>query len=193
MNKGIIFPIAVLIVAVVLAVGYYFYFSPQAPVSTEPYHVHADFLVIINGTKVDFNKPQYMSVNGKELTPDVHMHDNIPFVIHFHSATADLKEFFKSLGMDFNSNCFFDGNNTYCTNATERLQFYVNGSPSPAFGDYRPNDLDKILIYYGSSSPAPGDFASITSWACVYSKKCPAPPGFVLDETSCAGQNFCPA
>ena len=175
-----------------------FFFSgcaqqPQIPAGhdDEAFHIHADFKAVLDGKMVDFNRAEYMSEEFEELNPNVHMHDFNPYMIHFHSADAAMGDFFKSLGMDFNSNCFSDGEKNYCGNENEKLQFYVNGAANTQFGNYKPADLDKILIYYGAGTPGREIFDSLTSWACVYSKKCDAPPGVTVEEESCTPTQPC--
>jgi hypothetical protein len=189
MKFGILAGVIVIIAALLIA-GYIL-LVPVTP--AQPYHIHADFKVILNGTAFDFNKAQYMSEVRHELSANVHLHDFVPTVIHFHSPNATLGDFFQSLGMDFNSNCFFDGNISYCTNSIQKLRLYVNGTLNNQFGNYKPSDLDKILIYYGSSTPSVQDFNSIPSIACAYSLKCAAPPGINVSAETCESGNFCPA
>lgn len=150
------------------------------------YHTHTDFKVVLEGQEFDFNKSQYMSTDFKPLSEDVHLHDFDPQIIHFHAKGATLGQFFTSLGMEFTDNCFETSDQNYCTNENSRIYFYVNGKPNQQFGGYIPNDLDKILIYYSSSPPNAEVLDSVTSRACIYSKKCPVPDGVVLPEESCS-------
>ncbi len=155
------------------------------------YHVHTDFRVYLEEKMVDFNKAEYMSTEYKEIDPFVHLHDFHPGVIHFESRNADLNEFFSSIGMKFNSECFNDGTNEYCSNASEKLGMYVNGKENSGFGAYKPSDLDKILIYYGSGEPTQEMFNSITNEACIYSEKCPIPEGFDYEPENCSASQPC--
>ena len=52
-------------------------------------------------------------------------------------------------------------------------------------------DENRILIYYGKGEPDSELLESVTSQACIYSKKCPAPPGFVFPEESCTAMKPC--
>lgn len=183
-------PVAVGIILFFLAVfGICIYFFSQLP--QQPYHSHADLLVILNGNVLDLNKPYFMSTEVEELSPDVHVHDLNPFVVHFHRNTATFGEFFRSIGMDINDNCFFDGNSYYCTNSEAALQFYVNERKMMNISNLAPNDLDKVLIFYGPGEPTALDYNSVTSMSCIYSEKCPAPKGFVFPAESCAGKTYC--
>ncbi|MBI4209900.1 MAG: hypothetical protein HY544_00110 [Candidatus Diapherotrites archaeon] len=157
----------------------------------EDYHMHADFKVILEGKAMDLNKAEYMSDEYKELSHDAHMHDFNPNVIHFHSRDATLGEFFKSIGMGLTGDCFSDGKADYCSGANGKLAMYVNGAPATEYGDYRPRDLDKILIYYGEGTPTKEMLDSITSESCIYSKKCPMPQGFNLPAENCTAGKPC--
>ena len=87
-----------------------------------------------------------------------------------------LGRFFKSLGMSLTSSCFVtDTGQQYCSNGTESLKMFVNGQPNAQFDAYPPQDLDRILITYGSESgpDLQKQIDSVTDTACIYSLKCP--------------------
>ncbi len=162
-----------------------------APQPDHDYHAHADFKVVLDGKIMDFNKTEYMSTPYKTLSERTHLHDFNPYLFHMHSEDVTLGEFFGTLGMDLNADCFFDGTANYCTGNGKTLQLYVNGKENKQFGTYRPADLDKILIYYGEGAPSSEMLSSLTSWACVYSEKCAPPDGFVLPPESCVPSKPC--
>ncbi len=154
--------------------------------STESYHAHADFLVVLDGQTIDFNKAEYMSTPYKELDERVHLHDFVPTVIHFHAKGIALNDFFESLGMSFDQNCFESGMQKFCNDGKKTLQFYVNGEPNSEFWNYKPVDLDKLLIYFGPTQAPPAIISAVTNYACVYSKKCAPPPGFIAVPENCS-------
>ena len=155
------------------------------------YHIHADFKVVLDEKVMDFNKARHMSTPYKELSERTHLHDFNPYVIHIHSKDITLGEFFATLGMDLNEDCFFDGAQNYCNGSWKTLQSYVNGKQNNQFGSYKPSDLDKILVYYGAGKPSEELLGSLTNWACVYSEKCAAPEGFVMPPESCTASKPC--
>jgi len=67
----------------------------------------------------------------------------------------------------------------------------VNGSLEEEKNNYVPMDLDKILIYYGHGEPTERMFASVTNEACIYSEKCDAPEGFIIEPENCSISKPC--
>ncbi len=161
------------------------------PPHTEDYHAHADLLVVLDGQTFDFNKAEFMSTPYKPLNEFTHLHDFNPNVIHFHAEGINLGEFFQSIGMGIDSSCFDTGDAQFCSGNGKTLFFYVNGKPNTEPGNYVPNDLDKILVFYGENPPSQQVIDSVTSQACIYSEKCALPPGWVLPEESCSISKPC--
>ncbi len=142
-------------------------------------HEHADFKVIILGEELDFSKDIYQSTEDNLLNNFLHVHDNDGQVIHKHISGITISKFFQSLDMDFNSTCFKTETQSYCTDSEHQLFFLVNGKDNPEYGNYILNDLDKIVIQYGTE----GNLTT-TDRACIYSETCPergSPP----DEVTC--------
>lgn len=161
------------------------------PQNDGDYHIHADFKVSLDGVPVDFNKAEYMETPYRPLPEKGHLHDFNPFVLHIEEKGGTLKDFFESIGMKLDGNCFFDGGRNYCRNTDKKILMYVNGSLNGEFEKYEPEDLDRILIYYGNSESAMDEIESVTSQACIYSEKCPAPEGFVFPEENCTASKPC--
>lgn len=155
------------------------------------YHVHADFLVVLDGSAFDFNKAEYMSMPFEELSENIHLHDFNPNVIHVQNENATLGEFFESLGMKLDKNCFDSGAQKYCSNETKKLQMFVNGKPSEEFERFKPKDLDRILIFFGQKQVPPLIIDSVSKQACIYSKKCAPPPGFKVEPENCSASKPC--
>lgn len=140
------------------------------------YHAHADFKVYISGKSVDFSQEKYQSTETKHLNEYVHLHDGNGEVIHKHKADVTLGLFFKSLKMDLSKDCLvMDTGEKYCNDSKNTLKMYVNGQKNDQFADYNMQDLDRILISYGSESEAQlkTQIDSVTDKACIYSEKCP--------------------
>jgi hypothetical protein len=124
-------------------------------------HTHADFKVYLDGKQVNFAQPQYM-VKEKY----VHIENMDGDVIHFHASGVTIGEFFRTLGMKFDNQCFVMNRQKYCTDDKNTLKFYVNGEPNDLYGDYLSGDFDKLLISYGPKDDnVSAQLASITDKA----------------------------
>ncbi len=162
------------------------------PIPEPAYYAHADFKVLIGGKELDFNRAEYMSTATNKLSENVHMHEFNPHVLHLHSATATLGDFFRSVGMSIGQRCVNTGNAEYCSNGAENLLVYVNGQPLLLnYGTYAPRDLDRIFVYYGQGVPPQRMLQSVTGEACIYSKKCIPPIGFRFKDEYCAAGKPC--
>ena len=156
------------------------------------YHAHVDIKVVVNGRTFDFNKAEYMDTPTHEIPSEAHMHDFNPKIMHLHNASATLGDFFGGIGLSISSRCLDTGKAEYCSDGTRNLFVYVNGQPLfPGYDNYIPKDLDRILVYYGEGVPSQKLINSVTSEACIYSKKCLSPPGFDVWKESCAGNGPC--
>jgi len=146
----------------------------SAVIPAGPFHAHADFKVFIDGKEMNFSSPEYNVRNVH-----THLHTDNDFggnVIHAEGRKAALGEFFASLGMSFNSTCFETWQEKFCNTEGKMLRFYVNGETNNAYGDYYPEDLDRILVSYGDADEDVSEqLDSVTNIACVFSNKCPVP------------------
>jgi len=150
--------------------------APKPSVTgTQAYHVHANLKVFVNGTAIDFALPKYQGVDGKDLNEDIHFHDNKGDLIHIHKTGVSLGTFFTSLKMKLTKNALSDDVGTvYGVDSTHTLRMFVNGKENAQLDRYVPQDLDRILITYGSSDAAiQTQLSSIPDDACIYSLKCP--------------------
>lgn len=156
-------------------------------------HEHADFKVYLNGEAYDFAQDKYMSTDSHKLSNFTHLHGGDGEIIHKHMSTITLADFFQSLGMQFNEECFVtDDFTSYCNDKTNTLKFYVNGKRNGEFGEYELSDLDQILISYGddSSEEIEAQLASVSDRACIQSEKCPE-RGSPTDESDCSASDDC--
>jgi len=149
---------------------------PQStPQNIPRYHAHVDFKVFINGEEIDFAKPEYDFAN-----PLIHLHVRNyegGSVIHIESSDVTIGDFFLSLDMELSKDCFSIKSKNYCSNKRHTMKFYVNGIKNDEYEDYKPKDIDKILISYGddSNNEIKVQLNSITNLACAFSGKCPFP------------------
>ena len=124
-------------------------------------HIHADFKVYLDGKPVDFAKQQYM-VKAQY----VHIESMDGDIIHVHATGVTIGEFFRTLGMKFDSKCFVMNGKKSCADDQKTLKFYVNGEPNELSGDYLISDWDKLLISYGPKDEnVSAQLASITNKA----------------------------
>lgn len=169
MNKKIIFSIAFFSIAIIAA-GILFTMN----ILDNEYHVHADFLVSINGEKINFSQSQYQSTATNTLHSGVHLHDGWGTVIHYHQKGITLQDFFTSLDMNMSQNCFTTQNTSYCTNQTHNFEVYVNNKTIENPQNYVADDLDQIaIIYQDSQLPVEPILSNVTDKACIQSAICP--------------------
>ena len=139
------------------------------------YHAHADFMVYINGKKLDFNSPIY-----DERDPRIHLHIRNKYgdsVIHVEAEGVKLGDFFTSLGMRLKENCFRTRSVNFCNDGNRTLKMYVNGVKNDDFGNYEIKDIDRILITFGNESDEEirKQMDSVTKVSCISSNKCVTP------------------
>ncbi|PIR53329.1 hypothetical protein COU76_01730 [Candidatus Peregrinibacteria bacterium CG10_big_fil_rev_8_21_14_0_10_49_10] len=143
-------------------------------VNPDPNHTHADFVVWMDGTQVDFSQEKYMAEHpdeegdhdhsehehGEEAT--LHLHDGVGHMIHSHKPGQTLREFFASLhALDL----FVQGH-------TWRM--FINGQEEEFTLDYAFQDLDHIFLTTSSASAQVlYELEQMTDDACLYSKTCP--------------------
>ena len=134
-------------IIIIILLGYFILNGSQiGAVGSE--HSHANFLVFINGEKMNFALPQYMVKVQK-----VHIENMNGVTIHKHATGVTLGYFFKTLGFKFNDECFVtDEKEKFCTEGDKKLNFYVNGNKNLEYGNYEILDGEKYLISYGSSN-----------------------------------------
>lgn len=138
-------------------------------------HIHADWKVYVNGVLFDFEPfAMDMSKMGTNTTSSfIHVDkgaqppEKTGDVIHMHATGVPLWLFFRSIGGDFNETCLkLPNNRQFCNSEREKLRFYANGVQNNGFGDYVFNDLDKILITYGSiDADIRAELGSVTDFA----------------------------
>ena len=126
--------------------------------STEgEYHTHFDIKIYINGKELDLTQEKYQSTTDSELDSDVHLHDRNGKVFHIHKEGTTLGQFLRSLKLDLVG------------------KLYVNGVEKGDIANYKPQDLDKIVVIQGSATDTQikNMITSVSNDACIYSEKCP--------------------
>jgi hypothetical protein len=178
-RKFFIGVVAIIIVAIAAA---FLLPSPPQPVKV---HEHANFLVFVDGARLNFSQEKYMEkeafctiINESPANmtdgEKAHMHGGIGWVAHKHSSDATWGLFFRNIGITFNSTCFAIEGSAYCSDSANELRMFVNSVQNNEFDRMPIRDLDRVLITYG---PKGGDvtsqLASVPDDACIFSGKCP--------------------
>ena len=151
-------------------------------------HVHADFLVYLNGERLDLTGDQYQSKEGDTQHFYLHLHDNNGHVLHRHEEGYTFAQFFDSIGFAMTDECFItDTGEEYCTDEGNVLRLYVNGEVHPHPTSYIIQEEDNILLYYGEANEETiaEYLAEIPDDACISSGTCPE-RGMPQPET-CSG------
>ncbi len=140
-------------------------------------HIHADWKIYINNKALDntFFEPLAMDmskIDNKLTSSFIHIDKGAPVpektgdILHMHATGVPLWIFFKSVGMDFNKDCLLSATGEkFCNQDDKTLKFYVNGKPNDKYENYIFNNLDKILISYGSDTDLTQQLNSITDFA----------------------------
>lgn len=125
-------------------------------------HEHADFAVLIRGKPLDFSAEQFVSTEGKELSPNVHIHAPRYSVAHIHRDGTTWEEFFRSLGFELSdmtngaptgSRCLtLPSKERLCESANGSLKFIVNGVLVDGVASMNMHDLTRLLISFGPES-----------------------------------------
>ena len=159
-------------------------------------HVHADIKVFIQGQAVNFSEARFQSTAEHALTEYIHFHDGRSNVVHLHASGVPLSYLFGTFGGVLNASCIQVASDEpmHCADGSgvlkvgpNQLKFYVNGQLQADAGSYVLKDLDRLLISFGpSGQDVSSQLASVTEEACIFSGKCPVPPGYDLHPESCA-------
>ncbi len=184
-----------LILLLVVIVSFLFIQLQKKPIDNELVHEHADFKVFLNEQEFNFAQKKFISDENNSLNHFIHLHDLNGNIIHKHFKGVTLKQFFESMNIKFDSNCFvLDDNSEYCNKGNKTLKFYVNSKKNFEFEKYELQDLDKILISYGNENEEAikQQLASITDGACIQSGKC-LEKGKPIDESTCLTEIGCTA
>ncbi|MEM2856894.1 MAG: hypothetical protein QW416_07330 [Candidatus Nitrosocaldaceae archaeon] len=141
-----------ILAAIVIGIGVGVYAYIQNPPETSKFgavgstHIHSIMLIMADGKQViDFSQDDYQL-----KSPYIHFEYKNGYKVHMHATNVNLGYLFKTLGMEFNSNCLkLNDDMSYCNNGNKTLKFYVNGERNYEYDKYVFKDLDKLLISYG--------------------------------------------
>jgi len=113
-------------------------------------HVHASILTKLHGDKFDFSGPAYQIKSSWQ-----HFEARDGSTIHRHATGVMLGYLFETIGIGLDDECFSfkasaGGERRFCTNEDFSLKFYVNHEQVDNLTEYVFEDLDRILVSYGS-------------------------------------------
>lgn len=156
-----------------------------------PPHYHANFVVYINGERIDFSADEFMedvagcSLTGKMLPKDrVHLHENNGETIHIHHDGVSWGHFFTNIWVVFGDN-FITTNDEdiFVGSEDRRLSFILNDEQIENPFNKLINSKDRLLIVYGEENPEELQslFDTVSSNAGEYNTK--------YDPGSCGGTN----
>ena len=145
--------------------------------SDEEYHIHTDFLVVVEDEIIDLSGNEHMSTATQTLHKHVHLHDNDDNLLHVHHENISFVEFLASLNITLTDSCLtLPSKEVRCTDGTTQLMLYVNNEQfTGPLSSYTPKDLDRVLLYLGTNgNTAEAIFGpKITDEACIFSGSCP--------------------
>ncbi len=95
-------------------------------------------------------------------------------MVHLHWSGVTVHDFFESLGMNLTDQCLtLDTGEEYCSDETNTLKLYANNERVESITSYLWEDLDRVLITYGSGSEVADQLPLVGDEACIYSEICP--------------------
>lgn len=145
----------------------------------QPVHWHADFALFIRGEQFDFNQPGFVSKEGEEHDPWVHIHEPRYTVVHVHREQTTWDEFFTSIGFKLtDSSITLPSGETYKNSDSEQLKFFVNGIRIDALQFHEIHDLSQVLITFG---PESDEEVLATQWPAISDEAC-IPSGLCADR-----------
>lgn len=160
--------IIILVLPIILGVSYYLYINSGEQISEaikqatvkpettpEPTKaitdvvnpvIHASFAINTHGTTRTFTDPMYHN-----QSEEAYITAEDPAIITIKKPGITWQAFFDTLPFEVTPICLTTGlNEVYCTNAENKLSFYLNGAEDPNALDKEINDQDTLLINYGN-------------------------------------------
>lgn len=111
-------------------------------------HEHAIFEVRLDGARIDFSQSQYQ-VQSRYI----HVEGGDGTKLHMHATNVPVGEFFRTVRMNIENNCFVtDAGDRFCEDGERQLRYFVNGTERSSIMDYVFRQNDRILIIYGNES-----------------------------------------
>jgi hypothetical protein len=128
----------------------------------EKVHYHANFDVYINGKQEKFLGPRYyeeteaVMCNSAEQTDNpserAHMHGNVFDVVHVEDHLVTWGNFFQNLGWNAGDSYISVFDKVYQADNKHKLTYVLNGKEVDGISNTIVNDLDRLLVNYGSET-----------------------------------------
>lgn len=84
------------------------------------------------------------------LSPDVYIESSNPNIVQVKKVDITWNDFFKTLPMSLSRDCLTTGTGqTFCTEGTQTLKFYLNGQLDADALDKKISAGDQLLVSYG--------------------------------------------
>lgn len=110
-----------------------------------PTNFTATFSIFTNGTKRIFTAAMYH--NQSDV---VYIQNPDPSIIHVTKSGTTWNDFFKTLPFSLTKDCLVTGTKqTFCSNETQKLRFYINNSEQPNALDLEIQPNDELRVVYG--------------------------------------------
>ena len=108
----------------------------------------ASFAIFTNGTFRIFTAAMYHNRSG-----DVFIEASNPNIVNVKKKGLTWGNFFKTLPMELTNECLITGTKqTFCTNDSQTLKFYINGKLDINALEKKIKEGDKLLVSYGDES-----------------------------------------
>ncbi|MCC7364370.1 MAG: hypothetical protein IT303_08340 [Dehalococcoidia bacterium] len=151
-----------------------------------PTHLHADFALYVDGQRFDFDRPEFISEEGNDLAPDVHIHEPRATVVHVHRSNTTWDMFFSSLGFELVDPSLAGGLTGAASlelpdgtvvepSGDATFKFIVNGVEVDGISGENIGDLDRVLVSFGTESldtVMRDQWPQVTDQACIPSERC---------------------
>lgn len=110
-----------------------------------PVDLTATFEIFTNGTKRVFTQAMYHN-----QSPDAYIESPDPSVVHIKKANVTWDDFFRTLPFSLTKDCLVTGTRqTFCSNETKRLRFFLNGEETPNALELEIKANDALKVTYG--------------------------------------------
>ncbi len=158
MNKV---PVLLLITVVILA-GTYLFLTQGSKPTTKPNSLETPAITNIS-SKVDYSAGFAIFTNGTfriftaamyhNLSKDVYIQADNPNIVYVKKKGITWDDFFKTLPFELTKDCLTTGTKqTFCTNDSGKLKFYLNGKIDKNALDAEINNGDQLMVSYGKET-----------------------------------------
>lgn len=106
----------------------------------------ASFLIYVNGFQLTFSDSDYHNASS-----EVYINEVNPSIVYVEKPYATWNDFFTSLPIVLNENCFISINQQdFCSSAYKELVFTLNGERIEDLFERTIHDGDRLLVSYGN-------------------------------------------